>query len=110
MSSSVQEIASQAQQVVLDAIPSQWKLSSSFKAPSNVLEVPKTCRLLTAKQIEITEQNATELLEKMSTGSLTSFEVTEAFLGRAAIAHQLVCLLIRLLQKTVDNENLRQIA
>jgi amidase len=90
MSPSIQEIASQAQQVVLDAIPLQWKLPSNFQAPSNVLDVPKTCGLLTLEQVEITEQTASELLAKLSTKILSSVEVTEAFLARAAIAHQLV--------------------
>jgi amidase len=90
MSSSVQEIASKARQGVLDSIPAKWKLSSSTQVPSNVMEIPKTCGILTPKQIEITEKTATELLVKLANGYLSSVEVTEAFLARAAIAHQLV--------------------
>ena len=90
MSSSVQEIAAKAQRKVLDAIPEKWKLDSTFQIPSNVMEIPKTCGILTPRQIEITEQTATELLEKLAFGALSSVEITEAFLARAAIAHQLV--------------------
>jgi amidase len=90
MSPSVQDIAAKAQQRVLDSIPAKWKLSSEAQIPSNVMGVPKTCGLLTPRQINITEQTATELLDKMANGSLSSVEVTEAFLTRAAIAHQLV--------------------
>jgi len=89
-SSSVQEIAAEAQRKVLDAIPSKWKLASTFQIPSNVLGIPKTCGILSPKQVELTEQTATELLEKLATGALSSVEITEAFLARAAIAHQLV--------------------
>jgi hypothetical protein len=94
MSLSVQEIAAKAQQGVLDSIPAKWKLDPSTKYPSNVLEVPRSCGLLTPRQIEITEQKATALLAKMADASLSSVEVTEAFLARAAIAHQLVIVLI----------------
>ncbi len=91
MSSSVQEIAAKAQNGVLDSIPGKWKLPNQAQTPSNVMEIPKTCGILTSRQIEITEQTAIEILEKLATGSLSSLEVTEAFLARAAIAHQLVC-------------------
>lgn len=90
MSSSAQGIARKAQQRVLDSIPAKWKFSSQTQIPSNVMEVPTTCGILTPEQIETTEQTATELLEKLSSGSLSSVQVTEAFLARAAIAHQLV--------------------
>ena len=89
-SSAVHGIATRAQQGVLDSIPAKWKLSSQFQIPSNVMEVPKSCGILTSRQIEITEQIATNLLEKLASGSISSVEVTEAFLARAAIAHQLV--------------------
>jgi amidase len=92
MSPSVEEIASKAQQGVLESIPPKWKISSQTQIPSNVMEIPKSCGILTPKQIEITEQTATELLEQLANGSLSSVEVTEAFLARAAIAHQLVLL------------------
>lgn len=91
MSSSVQEIARKAQQAVLDCIPAKWKLSAQFQTESNVMDIPKTCGTLTPQQIAITEQTATELLGQLALGSLSSIEVTEAFLARAAIAHQLVC-------------------
>jgi amidase len=90
MSPSVSEIATKAQQGVLDSIPAKWKLSPQTQIPSNVMEIPKTCGILTPKQIDITEQTATELLGKLANRSLSSVEVTEAFLARAAIAHQLV--------------------
>ena len=96
MSSSVQDIAAKAQQGVLDSIPAKWKLTSKAQAPSNVMDIPKTCGMLTPRQIEITEQTATELLGKLANGSLSSAEVTDAFLARAAIAHQLVSLFLSL--------------
>ena len=90
MSIPLNEIASQAQQRVLDSIPSKWILPDHLKGASSVIDVPKSCGLLSPKQIEITEQTATALLEKLSARKLSSAEVTEAFCARAAIAHQLV--------------------
>lgn len=88
-----QEIAAKAQAEVHNAIPAAWKLSPAqldLPDDANVTDIPWTCGILTPAQIEITEQNATELLTKMATGELSSVEVTEAFCARAAIAHQLV--------------------
>jgi amidase len=68
-----------AQSSVLASIPKKWILPSV-----------DTCGLLTSEQLTITELTATTLLKKLHSGELTSVEVTEAFCGRAAIAHQVV--------------------
>ena len=90
-----QELAAKAQAAVLDSIPAKWKLSPKTLAlknsdNANVMEIPTTCGILTPRQIEITENNLTELVAKLAAGKLSSVEVTEAFCARAAIAHQLV--------------------
>lgn len=90
MALSTEQIAAKAQQGVLDSIPPAWRLPTGFQPPSNVMDVPRTCGLLTLEQLRITEQTASELLGQLAKGELTSVGVTEAFLGRAAIAHQLV--------------------
>jgi amidase len=78
-------------------IPKEWLLSSkhveNFNANSslNVLDIPRTCGILTAKEIDITENyDATALLEKMASKQFSSYDVVLAFCKRAAIAHQLV--------------------
>lgn len=86
-------VAAKAQAEVHNAIPAVWKLSSAqleLPGNANVTDIPRTCGILTPAQIGITEHTATELLAKLSTGELSSVEVTEAFCARAAIAHQLV--------------------
>lgn len=90
-----QPIAAACQKAVLDSIPAKWKLASPPDASvTNVLDIPKTCGLLTPEQLRITDLGATELTAEMSAGRLTAVEVTEAFCGRAAIAHQCVnCLM-----------------
>ncbi|GLA48863.1 hypothetical protein AnigIFM63604_004447 [Aspergillus niger] len=76
-------------------IPQAWRLPAEFTAnvsetaPTNVLDVPRKCGLLSAKQLEITENyDATALLEQIHSGKLTAVEVAEAFCLRAAIAQQ----------------------
>lgn len=90
---SPQEVAASAQAAVHNAIPAAWKLAPETLAladNANVIDIPRTCGILTPAQIEITEHTLTDLVEKLATRQLTSVEVTEAFCARAAIAHQLV--------------------
>ena len=80
------------------ALPQEWRLPSSILAtvsPSadiSVLDVPAKSGLLTPKELDITENHdAVDLIAKMAARELSSFEVTQAFCKRAAIAHQVVC-------------------
>ncbi|KAF2159074.1 hypothetical protein M409DRAFT_38002 [Zasmidium cellare ATCC 36951] len=97
MSKAYHEVALRAQAGVLDAIPKKWRLPTThleLAENANVVDVPRTCGILSPEQIAITEQTATELLSKLASGKLSSVEVTEAFCARAAIAHQLTnCLM-----------------
>ena len=81
---------SNAQSSVLASIPKKWILPSVDKTITDVTSIPRTCGLLTPEQLTITELTATALLKKLHSGELTSVEVTEAFCGRAAVAHQVV--------------------
>ncbi|KAF2633315.1 amidase [Macroventuria anomochaeta] len=76
-------------------IPKDWLLpieqASQYTEtnPISVLDVPRTCGILTQKELEITEtHDATDLVALMVKGELSSIEVTTAFCKRAAIAHQ----------------------
>lgn len=77
-------------------IPAAWRLPRDFTnisetASVNVIDLPRRCGLLSAKQLDITEKyDATALLEKIHRQELTSSEVVEAFCIRAAIAQQVV--------------------
>lgn len=82
-------IAAERQKAVIDSIPSEWRLPQKITA-SNVRHIPRECGLLTARQLEITEKTASELVVDLAARKLTSVEVTTAFCARAAIAHQLV--------------------
>lgn len=64
------------------------------KVKNNLIEldIPRRSGILTAKELQITEGRypVGRLLEALSSGELTSLEVTIAFCKRAAIAQQLV--------------------
>jgi amidase len=62
--------------------------------PTDVSTVPAKCGLLTAKEVEITENyDAYGLAEAIAARKLTAVEVATAFSKRAIIAHQLTCCL-----------------
>lgn len=69
-------------------IPRPWILPADLAIKTNVLDIPKTCRILSDAELNITETPAPDLLCALRSGSLTSEEVTTAFCKRAAIAHQ----------------------
>lgn len=86
-----QAIAQRKQSERQSRIPKEWLLSSL--PSSNMLDVrsvPRTCGILTSKELEITENHdATSLAEAIRSRTLTAEAVTIAFCKRAAIAQQL---------------------
>ncbi|KAL1901092.1 hypothetical protein Sste5346_002159 [Sporothrix stenoceras] len=86
-----QSIASKCQTAVIKAIPEKWHLPSPPDASvTDVTGIPRSCGLLTERQLELTEQTADALVKRLQAGELTSVELTEAFCARAAVAHQCV--------------------
>jgi len=72
-------------------IRDEWKISKKLSLGNNVLQVPKTCGILTEREINITEDNdAVNIVERIRQQEYTAEEVTVAFCKRAAIAQQLV--------------------
>lgn len=69
-------------------IPAEWRLKSLPKG-TNVMDVPRTCGILSERELEITETAAVDLVAKMVDKTYTAEEVATAFAKRAAIAHQL---------------------
>jgi amidase len=92
-----QELAKSKRESVAAKIPKDWllppTLTSQYHETStlNVLDVPRTCGLLTEQELAITENHdATALVQLMSSGELKSVDVVTAFCKRAAIAQQCV--------------------
>ncbi|KAK3080418.1 hypothetical protein LTS18_001552, partial [Coniosporium uncinatum] len=76
-----------AVQPTLSDVPSQL--------PLNITSLPK--QLLTNREIEITETSPEDLLSALGSGTLSSTEVTSAFLRRAGLAQKLVNCITELL-------------
>jgi hypothetical protein len=58
----------------------------------NVTDFPRKSGILSEKELIITGMSATALVAAMGEGKLSAEEVVVAFLKRAVIGHQLVCL------------------
>lgn len=101
-------IARRKQEHLDSLIPAQWRLPAHSIPPGmlspaastfikaneyqnvSVIQVPRTCGLLSARELQITEQwDVQGLLGQIATAKLTAEEVVNAFCKRAAIAHQL---------------------
>ncbi|PYH30137.1 general amidase GmdB [Aspergillus neoniger CBS 115656] len=94
----------------LDAqIPSEWHLTEKFlatiPADGRLIEadVVRGSGILSEKELSITENySATELLDELSKGAVSSVDVTTAFCKRAAIAQQLTsCLTEHFFQRAI---------
>jgi amidase len=91
MASTWQAISKRKKDEQWSRIPPEYRLPSIPKGLTNVLDVPRTCGLLTPEELSITEKyDATALAEAIRSRALTSVAVARAFCKRAAIAHQLV--------------------
>ncbi|RDW59861.1 fatty-acid amide hydrolase [Coleophoma cylindrospora] len=88
-----QEDIKECQSIQENSVNKEWLLPAD-KVPSaeqlNVIDVPKTCGLLTAKELEITETSAGDMVKKMAAGEWTATEVVTSFLKRATIGQQLL--------------------
>ncbi|VDB83953.1 unnamed protein product [Peniophora sp. CBMAI 1063] len=74
-------------------IPTEWCIPSD-KLPSasvrDVIPFARESGLFTARELEITESLATDIVTRITEGQWSSLEVTEAFCKRAAVAQQLL--------------------
>jgi amidase len=85
-----QEVAQRRKQEILSAIPQSYLVAETLLKGHNFIDLPKTCGVLTEREIEITELNIVKLLERIHDRTYSSVEVATAFCKRAAIAHQAV--------------------
>ena len=88
----MEAIISRVQAACDASIPAEWRLPSDapFDPDSRPIDIFKRPGLLSPEELAITEQNATELLEKLHKGALSAVSATKAFAKRAAVAHQVV--------------------
>ncbi|CEL06995.1 hypothetical protein ASPCAL10162 [Aspergillus calidoustus] len=77
-------------------VPPEYRLPQALIAnpPNDVSGIPRTCGILSAEEIQITETyDAVGLAEAIASRTYTAVAVTTAFLKRSIIAHQLTCCL-----------------
>ncbi|KAF8548986.1 amidase [Imleria badia] len=76
-------------------IPLEYRLEDSYleNPPLNVTSIPEECGILSENEIDITNLDATDILEKIKSRELSAVQVVTAFGKRAAIAHQLTACL-----------------
>lgn len=93
MSGQWQDLCAARKKKQHDSIPPEWLIQLPPDDQLNVMNVPSKCGLLTPRELEITETVDIDIiLRKLSTAEWSSVEVTTAFLKRAIVAQQLVCL------------------
>lgn len=92
-----QQIAAEKQKLAASKIPQEWLLPAdvlstiSEESPFSVTSIPRSCGLLSEKELNITENySCVMLLQKLADGGFSAADVTGAFCKRAAIAQQLV--------------------
>jgi amidase len=72
-------------------IPKKWLTPGQIPSADEKRDVTDYIRqFLTAREIEITEVDATDIVTKTSPGAWKAREIAETFCHRAALAHQLV--------------------
>lgn len=79
-----------------EKIPREYYIPQDIidNPPTDVSGIPSTCGILTAEEIEITENYDTvSLAEAIAARKYTAVAVAKAFSKRAIIAHQLTCCL-----------------
>ncbi|KAI9010578.1 amidase signature enzyme [Hyaloraphidium curvatum] len=88
-------------------IPAEWRLPAEAiaKARSSPSGAPAAVRAaLSARELEITELDAPELVKLLSSGKLKSEEATRAFCKRSALAHQLTnCLSEIMFEEAIED-------
>ncbi|KLO17536.1 general amidase [Schizopora paradoxa] len=73
-----------------DSIPKEWIISPPKEGDLNVMDIPRSCGILSPKELEITDMDdIVHILRNLADGTWTSVQVTTAFYKRAIIAHQL---------------------
>ena len=99
-----QDLAEKKRQSLLDLIPSEWRIPLPIPSAKERRDVTGayTHQFLSLREIEITETNAVEIVKNTSNGSWTATEVVTAFCHRAALAHQLVWLLVKIIKAYSD--------
>jgi amidase len=93
MTQAWEKTAQAKREAILARIPKEWILEE-IPTPEEQKDVTGEYvhlkRLLTDREIEITEADAVDIVDKAASRTWTAVEIVQAFCHRAAIAHQMV--------------------
>lgn len=92
MTTSWQDAAAKKREAISALIPAEWRVSNLPSVKEQVDVTVYVKQYLSKEELDITESDADQIVEKTTTGAWTAEEVTRAFCHRAALAHQLVLL------------------
>ncbi|PYH97438.1 amidase [Aspergillus ellipticus CBS 707.79] len=93
MSSTWEQQAQTAKDILQDSIPKQWLVPAHQLPSADEKDIEGFARksgLLSEKELAITDLSATSLVQEMGAGKLKAEEVVVAFLKRSVIGQQLV--------------------
>ncbi|KAL8741670.1 MAG: hypothetical protein Q9190_005744 [Brigantiaea leucoxantha] len=89
-----EELAKAKRESITASIPAEWQIEAIPSTEQQRDVAGKYLwQYLSEREIEITESEATRIIEKTSEGTWTAEEVTRAFCHRASLAHQIVACL-----------------
>jgi amidase len=91
MSSTWQDAVAEKRRRQQRSIPQEWLIKTPPSDVQDVIAIPESCGLLSAKELEITGTiDVNVLLQHLASGEWSSVELTTAFYKRAIVAQQLV--------------------
>ena len=86
-----QEVAKAKREAIAESIPQAWRIDGiPSAAEQRDVTGDYIHQWLSQEEIEITEMDAVDIVEKTSAGIWSAEDVARAFCHRASLAHQLV--------------------
>ncbi|KAI9730866.1 MAG: hypothetical protein M1834_005584 [Cirrosporium novae-zelandiae] len=82
------KVAARRRQEIEAAIPESYRVPESLLEGHNHIDLPYRSKLMSPRELQITEHRAVDLVRLLRERTYTAVEVTTAFCKRAAIAHQ----------------------
>jgi hypothetical protein len=93
MTPSWERLASAKRDAILAAIPSEWRIPDLPSVQEQTDVTTYVEQFLSKEEVGITQCSADQIAGKTATGAWTAEAVARAFCHRAALAHQLVCMI-----------------
>ena len=93
MATTWEERAADKRNRIDDSIPPEWRIQN-LPTDDSVFDFPERSGLLSGQELTITQSSASDLVKKLAQGELKAVDVTIAFCKRAALAHQLVNIVV----------------